>query len=183
MIPSHLSEATFRIYEPHIKRAVERWPEETQYPPEAFVDLSGSRLSPHTWVARFRDAVVSVKRFKWDTNIDTHKLWSISGQHSLSVSGDGTVWFKHRGKAGRPATYPEEARALGYTIDADVVRIPWQGWSPEEVRALCTLIDKGRLTGPFLLVGSVDPALVIELEDSMNVSLLFDEKGGKTVVT
>lgn len=176
-LPPQLSEGTFRVYEPHIDRAVRAWPTETSWSPSAMTDLAGRRLSPHTFVARFRDAVVSLKRFGWDTYIDTAKLRSMSGAHVLAYDADGTVWFRARGRRGRPLE--QVAPAPSGASPAP----PWAHPSDDELRALCLLLSCGRLVGPFTLSTQVPAETIKALEAEFNVALVWDDAVGVTVVS
>ena len=178
-----LSEPTFRIYEPHIARAVKEWPNETQFTNEAMTDLNGKRLSPHTFVARFRDALVSLKRFGWPTYVDTNKLWSMAGQHCCAYAPDGTVWFKWRGRRGRPMDLVGEARDRMAPVDPQLV-VEWHPpITEEDLHALATLIGSGKVVGPVILHVQVPAETVAALEATNNVVFHWDEGRKVMVVT
>lgn len=177
-LPSQLSESTFRTYEPHISRAVRDWPKETQWHPNDMVGLNGQRLSPHTFVARFRDSLVSLKRFAWTTYVDTPKLWSISGQYCCSYAPDGTVWFRARGRRGRPLDMVQEARER-----MEMVVPEWEAPTQEEVRALCLLIDAKRINGPIVLRTQLPDDMITSLEGEFSVGIVWHEDRKVTVVT
>jgi len=182
-LPSHLSERTFRILEPHIFRAVKRWPDETQFARADMQGEGGALLSPHTFAARFRDALTSLKRFGWTTDIDTVKLWSITGSFVVAFANDGTVWFKARGRRGRPTELTQEARALGVSAGAYLVTEPWLNPSQEELDALCLLITPGRIVGPVILSTLVDAEACASLEATHNVAVVVHTEHQQTVIT
>lgn len=186
-LPSHLSERNFRLYEPHINQAVKNWPNETAFLKELHKGEHDKQLSPSTWSARFRDSIVSLKRFSWETYIDTKKLWSLTGQYRVVMELDGTVWFRQRGKQGRPTELTQEARDHGY--------IPPVGFEPafrthtpsiwptityDELQGLCVLLHSGKLTGPYLVTGNVDPS---GLPERYNVAITFDPVLNQTIIS
>ncbi len=181
-LPPQLSEATFRFYEPFINSAVKRWPEETQWHHDVMKNEEGKTVSPHTFIARFRDALVSLKRFGWTTYIDTNKLWSIAGKHCCAYGEDGSVWFKERGRRGRPLDMVDEARKHNHPAAAPVVQ-SWRTPSDDEVRALALLIDGGRLVGPFLLHTQLNDETITALENEFNVAFVWDDLQKVTIVT
>jgi hypothetical protein len=61
-----LTEQQFRRWEPVLKEVVERFPLSTTF--------KAIDMTPATAVGRFRDAVLSLRRFNWSTNVDTEKL-------------------------------------------------------------------------------------------------------------
>lgn len=186
-LPSHLSERTFRVYEPALTRAVAAFPSETSFPRENFRMENGSLLSINTIVARFRDATVSLKRFRWETTVDCDKLWRITGEYMIAPDPSGTsVWFRNKQRRGRPSDLTAEARQRGAGTGAgpSTVMPPttWQNWTEDEVRAVCLLINANRVTGPFVLRGEVSPELVNTFEQTMNVSLTFDQERNETII-
>lgn len=180
--PPQLSEHTFRWCEPFIALAVVRWPEETRFDPREMTDLKGSRLSPNTFAARMRDAIVSLKRFGWTTTVDTQKLSAMTGSFVISYAPDGAVWWKARGRRGRPSMLTKEGDK-GYMIDAGIQRIPWQECSDSEVRALALLLDKERLTGPFILNRLLSNEMVTTIQNEFAVVITLVQEKGQTIIT
>jgi hypothetical protein len=181
-IPSYLSEHTFRTYEPHIARGVSAFPQETQFTTVDFKDPSGRPLSGNTFAARFRDSITSLKRFKWETAlVDVNKLWSISGQFAIAYASDGTVWFRNKGKKGRPTHLIQEAREKAQSLVLPVNE--WSSWTPNEIEAVCLLIHTGKLSGPIILAGVVSPEDSTPYEQSLNVVFTYDPVNNKTIIT
>lgn len=180
-LPSHLSEATFRLYEPHIKRAVERWPQETEFGRECMLSRDGNPLSSNTFVARLRDAFVSLREFQWETTVDVAKLESMIGTFRIALDPvTGHVWWRSKIKQG--AVKGLAGRAI-IRVGQDNRQMWPAGWTKDEVVALCRLIHFGRLEGPFVLEGKVTVDVVLEMEQGFNVSLVLDEEGNKTIIT
>lgn len=180
-IPSYLSESTFRTYEPYIARAVAAWPEETSF--TTFVTPDGKKLSANTFVARFRDAITSLRRFGWETTaVDLTKLASIMGDFCLTLDPQGVVWFRHKTKQGRPPEFRSETVAMYPEKGAKAVREVWQKWTLAEVNALCQLLDTGRLVGPFVVEGQVDAGEITRLEGLHNVSFTYDPTKNQTII-
>jgi len=181
-LPSHLSQRTFRVYETALKQAVDAFPGETAFPRECFRMENGSLLSVNTIVARFRDATVSLKRFRWQTTVDCDKLWRISGEFTIGADPSGTsVWFRNKQRKGRPAHFVGEARERG-AICAPVLSPAWESYTIDEVTALCLLLPYQRITGPFVLRGMLDPILVSHIEGTQNVAITHDPDRNETVI-
>jgi hypothetical protein len=156
LIPHQLSEPTFRFYEPYIREGVARFPTDIAW------DISllavEDRRAPSTFVARFRDAITSLRKFGWQTDIDTKKLLEISGKYCIWwEAGTSKVWFKVRSHTGKPAHHN-----LSSIIPADGARdislaspVPWRDATEEELRALAVLLNSGRLVGPYEITGCV----------------------------
>ena len=180
-IPSYLSENTFRCYEGHIKRAVDNFPTETEFPRQVQCDLHGVQLSGNTFAARFRDSLVSVMRFGWETNIDTAKLRSIAGQYAVGYDASGSVWFRHKGKRGRPSQLVQENRILNEA--SQLLPQAWENVQTIELAALALLISTSRLHGPYLITGQVDQAVVTQLEEQYGISFVYDANNKTTVIT
>lgn len=173
-LPSHLSEETFRRYEPLIKTAVDNAPNDTSFtiPPD---------LAPTTFVARLRDTTLSVKKFGWTTNIDMEKLWSQAGTMVWSYdSATKLVWYRAKQPRGRPNQLTSTANAHAKAL-AKSAEQRWLTYTKEEVHALCVLLTSGKLTGPFILPGTIDNAADLEL--SFNVSFVRDETNNETIIT
>jgi len=183
LIPYQLTEENFRKYEPFITRAVNAWPQETEFVRDEMKDAKGL-ISPHTFAARMRDAILSFKRYSWTpTTIDIPKLQAMTGQFSIAFGEGGSVWWKAKGKRGRPPTDPQKARAQGFAIDADVDRKPWKEVTEDEVRAVALLLDKGRLTGPIVFDGLLPHETKETIEAEFNVVLTWDHENRKTIIS
>lgn len=182
-VPPHLSEATFRTYEPYISRAVEVWPGDTQFRPEEMIGTQNNLLSPATFAARMRDSFTSLRTFKWSTYINVEKLTKeMTGLFVVAYDKDGTVWVRSRNSRGRPPSGKPEGRAVGIQVDADLTRTPWTNITYDELVAVCTLIHGGRLIGPVLCVGEVPPTDRTKMETDFNVSVYFDPQLNQTII-
>jgi hypothetical protein len=177
--PPHLTEGVFRTYERAIATAVRNWPTET-----CFTVPSG--IAPTTFTARFRDAILSLKKYSWSTSVDTTKFWSLTGKYVIARDEAGNVWFRQRAPRGRELGYTSEARTRG-AIDPVVSFsrpsvVPWTDSTQEEIAALCLLLHNRRLTGPFIIDGAVGDSLTSSLEASLDVSLVYDQVLKQTVI-
>ena len=192
-IPSNLSENTYRLYEPHLLRALKRWPDETEFPVSVQVSAEGKQLSPNTFAARMRDSVVSVLRFNWEgrdengqpTTFVLEKLRSIAGTFAVAFdpAGSGSVWFRARGIKGRPSALVQEQRSAGRLGQAVPDRSEWKNVTVGEVRSVCILIHHGRMEGPIIIDGTIEPDFTATLESEYNVAITFDSHNNKTVIT
>lgn len=175
-IAPHLREPVFRAYEPLIAQAVRAWPTETSFgiPPG---------IAPTTFVANFRNAILSLRQYKWETSqIDCEKMWSMGRSFVISQDQQGLVWFRARGTAGRPNTLMSEVRQHAPNVDASISLVPWRDTTGEEISALCLLINNKRLTGPVFIQGKVDEGLVDSLQGTYDVGIVYDEREDKTVI-
>lgn len=181
-LPPQLSEATFRTYEPYLNRAIKAWPDETRFTREEMVNEKTQRpLSPATFAGRMRDAVVSLHRFGWETYIDREKFVSIFGTFSVAMDADGSVWFRNRGRKGRPLTFAGEAPAeTSVTPDAPVV---WSEWEADDIRALCRLLHSRKFPGTVIAKGVVPSTLIADLETSFDVGIFVDTPNNQTVIS
>ncbi len=180
-IPYQLTEAMFRKFETAIQVAVSEWPKEQVYTKADMWSILATK-SPNTFAARYRDALLSLRRFKWATGIDMTKLMNMSGEYAISHDSDGNVYFRTKLARGRPSSGVTEARTEGVQIDASVNRTPWTSTTQEEIHALCTLLHTERLVGPFVIVGSMDSDMMEGLEGQFNVSFHFDTKNQQTII-
>lgn len=185
-LPHHLSESTFRFYEPYLTLAVKNFPDETSWDVGELRRADPEiKIGPNTFVARFRDAIVSLRRFNWPTTVNVAKLVSIAGQYTITLqAGTSIVWFKHRGHKGRPTNFITEGRAHptgGQAAPSSVV--PWRDATLAEIEALCLLINHGRLEGPFIVHLELSPEQVAYLTSRWNVAMMWDETQQATIVT
>ena len=178
-LESRLSEDMFRRYEPLLAKAIAAFPDETSFtvPPN---------ISPTTFLARFRDARLSFLRFDWPSDLITpdlrQKLIDIQRSHTISYdNATGLVWFRQKHPRGRPpelvvdATTHPSASASPSPINRN-----WSSWTPEELRAICVLLNSAKAVGPIIIDGIVPQTLCDELSSLFDVSLVPQD--GKTIV-
>ncbi len=181
-LPYHLSESCFRFYEPLIKLSVENYPSETHFDLDLFP--VEERKAPTTFVARFRDSIISLKRFKWETTVNTEKLWSISGQFTIWwESGTQKVWFKQKRIAGRPSHLIGEARERGSLKESLPSLVLLKDMTEFEIRALCHLLNNKRIEGPFLVEGDIDSTIRDQLMSTCDISIVYDKERNVSVIT
>lgn len=181
-LPPQLSEATFRVYEPFIHAAVKAWPDETRWAPEELINTRTQRpLSPATFAGRMRDAIVSFRNNAWESYIDAEKFREIFGAFSVAMSADGSVWFRNRGRKGRPLTFAKEA---GPTNSAPAsVGEMWGTATDAEISAACVLLHHTRISGPIIINGTVSQELTDHLTSNYNVAIHFDSSSQRTIIT
>lgn len=178
-----LSEATFRTYEPYLHQAVKAWPDETKWSPDQMINEATQRsLSPHTFAARLRDSVVSFQRFAWKSYIDREKFTSIFGQFAVAYDQDGSVWFRNRGRRGRPVEFAREAKAVDAGAQSPV-RGVWDNWSNEEVHAAALLLSHQRIVGPVIFTGEVPAEVITTILSVFDVGLFFDKDRNQTILS
>lgn len=169
------SERLFRRYESLIAEGVSRFPAESKFPvPED--------LSPAYFLARFRDAILSLSENHWETYVDKEKLVKIRKVFVLSLSPDGkAVWFRQRQRQGRPTTpfgvHEQPVDRLGFETTI------WRDVTNPELEALCLLIHTQRLAGPYTLQQEVDQDYIDQLQTRYNVALIYDSAKNETLIT
>lgn len=179
-IPPHLREAIFRTYEPHLTLAVDNWPQETPFtiPPN---------VAPTTFVANFRNAILSIKLFDWEpTTVNKLKLWEMVQEKAFFIDREGerTCWFRQRQpKRGSMPLLLDKARLVTGKPDPVPSLVPWRDPTVAEIMALCLLINNNRVSGPVLFVGQLENQIVQDMETLYNVSFIYDEVRRVTVLT
>ena len=182
-IAPHLREPIFRAYEPLITRAISAFTS-TPRVETSFSVPHGT--APSTFVANFRNAILSLKQYKWETTVDVAALWSINKQYVITRETDGLVWFRARGRAGAPNLLTSEARShtahtshLAFSLGL----VPWLDATQDEISALCLLIHTKRITGPVVIIGQIGWELTQSLLAQYDVAIVWDGTEGKTVIT
>jgi hypothetical protein len=176
--PSHLSEPIFRRYEPLIAEGIKNYPTPTQFRP-------GPDVAITTFVARFRDAITSFRRFKWSTIlIDTEKFHA--NDAGFVVRHDNVndcAIFDKRQAAGRGPTgvkVPDDCAKM----DSPAVQTTGilHDLSPEELTAFCLLLSNQRLEGPIIIGQKFDQELINSLLMNYNVGIQFDVPSNSTIL-
>lgn len=182
-VPSNLTEALFRQYEPLIVRAV------NDFPLETFFTIPPDR-SPATFIARFRDAILSVKNFKWPTIIDMDKLWRMSAEKAFALrleaddKGIPRVCFGPRAsRGGSPNMLLSEAKTYTATNPARIGAVPLRDITEEELRALVTLLNGRHLHGSWSTTTTFPLDLISTLTASYDVAIVRDDNTGLTIIT
>lgn len=180
-IPSHLSERLFREYEPFIMRAVNAFPTETSFTVPA-------NRSPATFLARFRDAILSVKAFKWQTTIDMDKLWRMSAERTFALrhgelNGTSVIWFGNRIRQGYPNGLLSEAREYTASNPARIGAVPLRDITEDELRAFVILLHGRHLAGSWSTPTAFPADLLTTLTSQYDVAIVRDENTGLTVIT
>lgn len=175
-IAPHLREPIFRAYEPLIRTAVNAFPSES-----SFTIPSG--VAPTTFVANFRNAILSLKRYKWETYVDCRKLWSISSAYVINQDTEGVVWFRLRQPRGRPNLLTSEARTHAASALPSPSLVPWADATQEEISALCLLIHTKRLAGPYEIRGEVGTSQISDLINQYDVGIVYHSDSKTTVIT
>lgn len=144
-LPARLSEDYFRMFEPVIAKAVNAYPETVKLEPVGTWSLN-------TTIARFRDAVLSYRRFHWASamiNVDLFaERW---GKMQIRADDRELVCLigPRLRSRGRPPV-AKSAIAEPVTVNAEFEE---EVLSLEEVEAFMTLLDSQRIRGPVLIVG------------------------------
>jgi len=187
--PPHLAEAWFRLYEPHITRAVDRWPDETEFSPEVFRGLRGTPVGSTTFAARFRDAIASGLRYRWKSTVDYAKLETMDRAY---VQGDlvtQSVWMRAKIDPRRPTRFITQRSAYSPAAQdrrpATETAPVWRDWDESEVIAACLLQSKKRegLEVLILFEGEVRKELCDQMmEQFPGIGAMYDKDLGKTMV-
>jgi hypothetical protein len=183
-IAPHLREPIFRTYEPFLTEAVAKWPTETGF-------AVPRTVAPATFLANFRNAIVSLVNYNWPTTVDRPKLLRIreAREYIVRFGNDGAVWFQSPKSEIRkiesttmsrlPATasLPNAAQP-----SAPQSLVPWGDSTIEEISALCLLLDKQRIIGPYLITGNIGDGTASQLMLQYNVGIVYDEAKNLTTI-
>lgn len=179
----HLREPVFRSYEHLIARAVSSFPAETSFPIPPGV-------APTTFVANFRNAILSLKLYAWESSVITpdlrEKLWSLGRDKAYAIALDttGRCWFRIRGKSGAPNLLMDAAKARTHS-DASALAesvVPWRDATEEQLEAACRLLHFKRISGPIPVEGEVAQGLCDRLMSTYDVSLVFNPATKLTII-
>lgn len=183
-LESRFKEAMFRRYEPLMTIAVQRAPEETEFacPPQ---------LSPNTFIARFRDAFLSLKRFEWNrsptgTTIPMDKLRSLDGKFILHLNPlTNSVWFRAKQAGPREVHKIKAAWRAGApsSTHGTQPQAPWVDPTADEVEAIALLLHTRRLVGPFQLATQLPSKTILSLQARYDIVLRWEEGQGTTTIT
>lgn len=174
-LPHRFRETSVSKFERQIAQAVAKWPTAVQFDPRP--------LAPTTWVARFRDACISLHKHQWTLTslIDMEKFNQVYGEdQDLVVSERVEGVFVGSTASLKPST------PLAAGRDADkpnklIVHEP----TNNEVLALAQLCAGRRLPNillPVRLIGAIDPVLISRIEDSFDVSFSQQPDGSYDLV-
>lgn len=182
-IAPHLREHIFRGYEQYLAIAVSSWPQATSFtiPPN---------IASATFIANFRNAVQSLLRYSWNTNIDVAKLRSIDNPRVFVINLDTTdnkVWFRSPPKK-EPRSFTSTVgtraeRETGHTSSSPSSLVPLRDWTGEELFAICLLLANRRIAGPILLDGKVDEKVAESQMSLRDVAIVYDAERKQTVIT
>lgn len=176
-IAPHLREAVFRAYEPLIEQAVRLWPQESAF------DVP-TKVASSTFLANFRNAIISLKRYRWSTTIDFAKFSAIETPRAFVINYDetGKLWFRAPRKSTATQVFTTPAQTT-VEVENAIGVVPWRDWTEAELEALVLLIDKQRVNGPIQLAGKVSDTLVEHYQNLFNVALVYDAARDVTIVT
>lgn len=149
-LPHNLKQRTFRRFEPLIARAVQNSPEPVFCRPAPGLSMS-------TFVARLRDSMLSLERFRWTTEIDLEKFVRLYTDKRLQVK----VLDPNRACIGPPDAVeaPRAGEFLhGRTSNTDGTTV-WTNPSIQDVNCLFHLLSRRLISGPFRLT-AVAPELI-----------------------
>lgn len=146
-IPPRLRQPYCEQFVPAFEQAMDSWP--TPYL------VTGYGHSPSTLAARLRDALLSMRRYKWgDEAFD--KL-------TVELRPDG-VWLTNGRLAPLdpvPTSTPKVAE-LTFTL------------TTPQLEAFCTLLSGKFILGPVYISNDFDPAYLARLESSFDIAITFD---------
>lgn len=184
-IAPHLREPIFRAYEDLLAIAVGNWPLETSFNVPAGVATA-------TFLANFRNSIVSVINYDWKTKLDKAKLKALRVEKAYIIcyKEDGKLHFCHpKPRAVKPITTTTASEKPKQKLPAQAEQplsaslVPWRDWTEAELTAAVLLIDKQRITGPIFIEGTVPNDLIEKYQTNYNVALVYDEERKVTILT
>jgi hypothetical protein len=161
--PAHLSERTFRRFEPYIRKAVASSPTP--------VTITPIGLRPVTFAARMRDAIRSFSIYRWQSDIPLERFLELYERRDLTTTLDdgGMVII---GPLGQGKTLAPAGQIVDRASHNNEMSV-WTNPNPLELRALCILLSNRRIPGPFRL--TLCPDEVIEqvpfVEENFDVAV------------
>lgn len=180
-IAPHLREDVYRTYAAYIAYAVDAFPRESSF-------TIPSTIAPTTFVANFRNAILSLKLYAWECEHMTpalrEKLWKLGADKSYAIAADttGRCWFRLRQRAGRPNLLTAQARTHIDPSSLPEGVVPWRDATEEEISAVCKLLHFKRLSGPIPIEGPVAQEFIDRLTFSLDVSLVYDAEKNLTII-
>ena len=172
----HLRESIFRQYEPSIALAVENYPNETIIPcPDG--------MAFTTFIANYRNAILSLRTYNWETFIDKDRFAECCKDACAAPGDNNTIIYRKRKPIGRKPTITGSILSTSGGESLSPSPVPWKDHTDDEVRALCLLIDKGRLFGPYILNEIIPPSFEDELINRFNIAITFDRAANQTIIT
>lgn len=164
-LPFRLQQSTFRLYEPTIALAVKVWPEK--------VSINPAPLRATTVTARLRDALLSLYRFRWLTEIDMEIFDQLYPAISV-IHGDNTVQIGPRQRLSKTAkqgfkTQLTQARLTGIQFDEGK-------WTTDDINAICRLLSSRLLAGPVFIRPPLTDAYTGSLEHIFDIACVTDEE-------
>ena len=124
-LPFRLTEKCFRVYEPYIAYAMRILP--SSYT----IDVMPDKLAPTTVEARMRDAMRSLRQFRWTTSVDMIRFDALYDDIKVNIDGK-TVVISLRN------TTQQTVSTVSATLD-----VPLEKCIPGNLLALAQLVQTG----------------------------------------
>ncbi len=168
-IPSRLTERSFRQYESTISQAIKAFPQVvTLYP----------KGNLNTYVARLRDAMLSLEKYGWTTSIDKEAFKEIRPRLVVALKDDAVfIGARAAIKDFKPAQPIQLDNVPTKEIEYCIVSL-------ESLKVLCDLAAKRLLACNLRITQRFDTdlkRLVAELEDNFDVCITLHEDGTFTI--
>lgn len=165
-LPFRLRESTFRIYEPYIVAAVKGWPDP--------VTINPAPLRATTVSARLRDAILSLRTFRWSTTIDMEVFDKVESQIQVTHS-DHSVALGPKGKRVVPGFQMQTTSHASLGIHFN------KGNHDEaDLTAICRLLGKRLISGPIYIYPPIHETQVATLESTFDVAI--DSTADRTTI-
>jgi hypothetical protein len=157
-LPDRMREKAFQRFEPDIIAIVQAYP--------MCVELDPSRLdlAPTTYCARLRDAMTSLREYRWATAIDMTRFDSIWNKIQVSHTRLGVLGGSREAILRRLESTDKTLRQLA-TPPSNSVQ--FQGL--DKMIPICELAAKGNFT-PILIIGITDEHVAV-LEADYDIRL------------
>jgi hypothetical protein len=174
VLPSRLSEKSFRKYEHDIAKIANSWP--------SVVILRPTKGSITTYVARLRDAILSLSQHRWPSTLVSQPIFDrIHPQLVVSHRGDCAM----AGPRNEVVKYdkpdePMKADAFTATPHSSSA-FDLQCFPYDAVKVVCHLASKRLLVGPVKVFG-LSSQQAGHLEESYDVALTLNADNSYTIV-
>lgn len=161
MIPSRLSEKAFRFYELPIRSIVCSWPGPIVFDPASY------HRSPETFACRLRDAMRSLRDWRWPSSVALDRFLALHNQVVVSITDQGMV---------RVGTKESLCLKSVPTMDIDPTDVLHISANTSELHLLGLLAHHRALAKPLILT-ITDPATVEALCSKFDIDLVQQEDG------
>ena len=167
------NEKAYDRYKVYLRQAVDNWPNETSFEIPA-------GLSPNTFCARFRDAIVGLINYGYEPDLQQRVL-AIRDQFVVSHDKDDKIWFRAKGNVGRTPRNPKVLVAEKTLRPIfEETKVIQRVLTVDEITSYVNLMRSNLVQGPIVFRGKLDDSIATSLEESLDIAFAYDEATNTT---